>query len=288
MERERHPITSVGQWLSLRQHDLTASRIAALFSAHPFMTRDDLATQLRGGASQGDNPAMRAGRILEPAVAAALAEDHPDWVITKAHEYVRIPELRLGCTPDYLLGDDALIQVKTVSPEAWEKWAGRVPLAYQLQTLTELIVTDRARGLIAVMVRSRSLPVYEFDLPRHPAAEARILDAVRAWWVAWPDMPETQTAEDLAMMLDNGNVIDLGADNELPELLERREQLKIDAGETEVALIEIDTEIKAKIGVARMAVLPGWRISYGTQHRKEFVVKAKDIRVLRIARTERE
>jgi hypothetical protein len=104
---------------------------------------------------------------------------------TKATTYHRVPSYRLGCTPDYWANDDGLIQVKTCSPQQWEKWHGRAPLAYVLQTLTELIVTGRRWGVLAVMVCNPSYPVHYFDVPPHEAAERRILTAVKEWWRAF-------------------------------------------------------------------------------------------------------
>src|SRR5438270_13532168 len=95
--RELREIGSVGEWLDWRRQDITASRIAALFDRHPYMARDGLAAALRAESGNGiPSPALRRGRILEPAVAAALAEDHPDWRITKASSYHRLPDHRLG------------------------------------------------------------------------------------------------------------------------------------------------------------------------------------------------
>jgi hypothetical protein len=74
------------------------------------------------------------------------------------------------------LNDDGLLQAKIVNPHEWERWQGRPPLGYLLQTLAELIVTQRAWGVLAVMVRSSSLPFHLFDVPRHPAAHARADD----------------------------------------------------------------------------------------------------------------
>ena len=94
---------------------------------------------------------MRRGRILEPAVAAALAEERPDLRLTRATTYHRIPEWRLGATPDYFVDDAGLVECKTVSREQWERWHYKVPLSYTLQTLCQLMVTGRAWGLLAVL-----------------------------------------------------------------------------------------------------------------------------------------
>jgi hypothetical protein len=120
MKREAIEITDRASWAALRERNLTASRIAALFDQHPFLSRQQLATQLRGGARQQiDSYAMRAGRILEPGVAVALSEARPTWRLVKATSYHRLPELRIGGTSDYYLGDDALVEVTTVSPATW-------------------------------------------------------------------------------------------------------------------------------------------------------------------------
>lgn len=284
MQREVREITSTGEWLAWRRNDITASRVAALFSAHPYLTLDSLVADLRG-QSQGSNAAMRRGRILEPAVIAALAEDHPDWPpMVKAVTYHRLPDHRLGATPDYWLGDDGLIQCKTVSPTKWEEWQNRPPLAYTLQTLTEMLVTNKQRGVLAVLVTSPSYPVYEFVVERHDAAEARILDAVAAFWAAWDagEIAAPAPVEDLSAMLDDGTHRDLSGDNALPGLLTERRALKAEAATTERRLKEIDYEIKNRIGPASTAWLPGWAISFRRQHRKEHVIPAADVRVLRI------
>lgn len=287
MNREVREITTLGEWLGWRQGDITASRIAALFDRHPFLTRDRLAADLRGEPAQITNSAMRRGRILEPAAAAALAEERPDWRLAKATTYHRLPGHRIGATPDYWLDDDALVQIKTVAPQEWEKWQGHPPLAYTLQTLTELLVTGRQRGVLAVMVCSPSYPLHLFDVPRHEAAERRILAAAAEWWRAWDagEIAAAAPASEIAAEVDDGSHRDLSSDNALPMLLPERAQLKADISRAEARLKEIDYEIKNRVGPARTAWLPGWSIGYATQHRKEAVIPAKDIRALRIKET---
>jgi hypothetical protein len=63
MSRISFEIKDRESWLVMRGRDLTASRIAALFDQHPFLSRPQLATQLRGGARRFDSFHMRAGRM---------------------------------------------------------------------------------------------------------------------------------------------------------------------------------------------------------------------------------
>lgn len=288
MRREVRDITSRGEWLTWRTGDITASRIAALFDCHPFLTREGLAATLRDETPNPPNSAMRRGRILEPAVAAAIEEEEPNWRLTKATTYHRLTDHRLGATPDYWLDDDGLVQVKTVSPQEWEKWQGHPPLAYTLQTLTEMLVTGKTRGVLAVLVCSSSYPLHLFDVPRHKDAEAKIIAAVAGWWAAWERGEIAAAASsEIASDLDDGSHRDLSSDNLLPVLLPERERLKAEVATAERRLKEIDYELKNRIGAARTAWLPGWSLSYATQHRSEFTVPAKDIRTLRVKALEK-
>jgi predicted phage-related endonuclease len=288
MEREVREITTRAEWLRWRQGDITASRIGSLLGCHPYLTIEELVADLAGQTVKGDTPAMRAGRLLEAVFPEALAEERPEWNVVKASSYHRVPALRLAATPDFWIGSDGLLQAKTVNAHEWERWQGRPPLAYLLQTLTELIVTERQWGVLGVIVRSSSLPLHLFEVPRHPAAEARIVSAVTDFWRR-ADAGEIQVAEpkdELAELLDDGSHRDLSDDNYLPQALEEREGLGRLRSDCERRLKQIDGEIKSRMGTAATAWLPGWAISWRAQHRKEFTVAAADIQVLRVKRTE--
>jgi predicted phage-related endonuclease len=291
MKRESWTITSRGEWLDRRRGLLTASRIAALFDAHPFLTREQLAGTMTGHHNEGDNAAMKRGRILEPAILEAMREEHPDWTIEKATEFWWLPEHRIGATPDAWFttgdGDGGLIQCKTVAPEVWQ---GRPSLAYQLQTLTEMMCTGVDRGVLAVMVTSRSLPLYEFAVPRHPAAEARLLEAAARWWEEWDAgrIAPAAPAEALEGLLDDGSTIDLSGDNYLHSALPDRQALKSMISDFERRISEIDAHLKAAMGKATYGHLPGWAITYRSHQRAERVLPAATIRTLRVSAKEEE
>jgi hypothetical protein len=237
------------------------------------------------GALPPDNASMRRGRIFEAACAVAIAEDHPEWQIEKATTYHRIPELRLGCTPDYFAAVNGLIQIKTVSPQQWEKSHGRPPLWQQIQTLIEMMVTEREWGVLACMVMSPSYPVHYFNVPRHEAAERRILDAVAAWWRAFDagEFPAAVPSAEIAADLDDGTHLDLSDNNYLCSgLLPEREKLKAELSAGEKRVSEIDSIIKAAMGNASSAWIPGYNITFRSQSRKEVVIPAKTFRVLRV------
>jgi len=288
--RESWTITSIAEWLERRRQDITASRLPALFGLHPYLSLPQLADIMRGSTGTGtgsvpDSPAMRRGRILEPAVAAALAEERPELPpLVKASTYHRIPEWRLGCTPDYFAEPDGLVQCKTVSSQQWAAWHGKIPTGYVIQTLCEMMVTGRAWGLLACLEVSPSYPLHVVEVPRHEAAERRILDAVAAWWRAFDagDFPAAAPSAELAEMLDDGSHVDLSAHNYLCDALPQRERLKAEVSAAEKQIAEIDTALKVAMGTASTAWLPGYNITWKSQHRRETVIPARDIRVLRI------
>ena len=288
--RESWEITSTAEWLERRRHDITASRLPALFSLHPYLSLAQLADIMRGTTGTGtgsvpDSPAMRRGRILEPAVAAALAEERPDLPpLVKATTYHRVPEWRLGATPDYWCGDEGLVQAKTVSPQAFQQWHGKVPRGYLIQTLAELMVTGRRWGLLACLEVSPSYPLHIWNVARHDVAERSILNAVAKWWAAFDagEIAGTAPSAELEAALDDGSFVDLSDNNYLRTALPERERLKAEISGAEKAVAEIDGAIKDAMGAAAAAWLPGYNISFRTQHRRETVIAARDIRVLRV------
>jgi len=295
--REVREIESTGAWLDWRRQDLTASRIPALWNLHPYLSREQLADIMRATTSAGsgtppDNSAMRRGRIFEAAVAAAIAEERPEWTLTKASTYHRIPSLRVGCTPDYFATSTlpkepgrGIIQIKTAAPRVWERWQGRAPLPYIIQTLTEAVVCDCAWAWLVIMVMSDSYPVHYFSVARHAEAETRILVAATKWWAAYDagELPGTAAgAAELEAAFDDGSHVDLSGNNYLVNMLPERDRLKAEVSKAEKHIADIDAALKAAMGSAATAWLPGYNISWKTQHRRETVIAARDIRVLRV------
>jgi predicted phage-related endonuclease len=223
-----------------------------------------------------------------------MREEHPDWTIERANTFHWMPECRIGATPDAFFttqdGERGIIQCKTVAPEIWDQWHHRPPLSYQLQTLTELMCCDLERAILAIMVTSRAFPLFEFAVPRHPAAEARLLEAAAAWWREWDGgrIAPAAPAEALEELFDDGSVIDLSGDNYLSAALPDRQALKSVISDCEKRVTEIDAHIKNVMGRATYAHLPGWQITWKAHQRAERVMPAATIRTLRVSAKEEE
>jgi hypothetical protein len=196
LERVRHAVGSRSDWLEMRRRNVNASDIAALFHANPYKTALEL-WALHSGQLQDedrDSMALRRGRILESAVAASLRETHPEWVIEPAGEYVEIPTLRLGCTPDFYAWPSAedrraganmfAIQAKTVLEGVYlDEWAAAPPAHYLIQVQTEMMVLGIDRILLAPMVLdAREFPVHEWFFKADEEFHAAIDAQVRKFW----------------------------------------------------------------------------------------------------------
>jgi predicted phage-related endonuclease len=300
MPIERIEITGREQWLEARKNDVTASVVAALFGAHPYVSSLKLYLMHSGiEFDEADNRVFRRGRLMEPAVALAVAEDRPSWHVEKCNYYYRDPDLRLGATPDFVVNNDprglGVLQTKTAAPHIYQRdWEGgaTVPFWVQLQVLTEAMLTDAAFGVVAVLeINAFDLALSIVEVPRHPAAEQRIRDAVARFWadVAAGREPAPDYGKDaeLLKMIAPREVadksIDLSGDNELPALLDLRAEIMAAMKGYEARKDEIETMLKFKMRDAESVVgLPDWNITWKTTHRAEYVMKAKDIRTLRI------
>ena len=300
MTIERKPITDRNEWLAWRREDVTASVIGALFGAHPYTTALRIYAEKRGVEfPDEDNKVMRRGRWLEPAVAKAVEELRPEWKLEAPNCYLRDPDSRLGCTPDFYIHDPVrgrgVLQCKTVAPSVYAKeWLGgtEIPFWIVLQTLTECMLADAAFGAVAaLLVDAHAMDCVILDVPRHADSELKILVAVRNFWrnVADGIEPDPDFARDAAVIKlltpreTPGKQIDFSRHNELPAMLAERAALLKTMGDAEDRCDEIETEVKHLMGDAEFANgLPDWRITYKTQKRAGYTVAPKEPRVLRI------
>jgi predicted phage-related endonuclease len=264
---ERYPVTDRAAWLAMRSQDLTASDIGAALGLDPYKSRLAVYAEKTGLLMpQADNNAMRRGRWLEAAVLSAIREQNPDWEVRPAAIYLRDPEIRLGGTPDALAATDkpgiTNVQCKVVNRPAFERdWAEGPPMRYMLQTLAEGMLLRADQSLIAALVIDTYTAELElFEVPRHDGAEARL----------------RQVAVDFWAMVAAGQ----------PELMRERSTTRTIIEVETQRLAEIDAEIKAKLGEHERAELPGWKISWKTQTRKEHMVAASTFRALRVTETE--
>jgi predicted phage-related endonuclease len=301
MTIERRPITDRAEWLEWRKDFVTASQVPALFGAHPYLTALRLYMEKSGVEfEEKDSPVLRRGRILEPAVGAAVAEARPDWQIEPARAFYCDPGPRIAATPDFLIGGNTrglgVLQAKTADPAVYARdWSGgaEVPFWITLQALTEAMLTDAAFAVVAVLsVDPYGLPCSIHEIERHPEAEAKILSAVYRFWldVEAGVEPQPDYGKDAALIkllapreATPEEIVDLRGNNELPELLAERALLKARQNSDKERCEAIETQLKFLMRDAAVATgVDGWRITYRTGTVQGYAVPTREQRVLRI------
>lgn len=302
---ERRKIGDRGQWLEDRRPLLTASDIGAAAGLDPYKTRLDLHLE-KIGARQPvtETPPMKRGRILEAAAVEYIREELTGWRLLRPAVLLIDHEHRIGATPDLLLEDpDAPehivnCQIKVVGKPTFEGWDGEPPAGYQLQVAMESMLLDAHSGVLAVLVLTAyDAQLHMFPVPRHPAAEAKILEIAAEFWHRvdngiMPAADYERDGETVRALYPPDKAkpapLDLASDNRIYALLEDREAHKAAEKAAVAECDAIDAEIIEKLAGSELAIANGWKITRRVTHRKEYTVEAKDIPVLRVAKTKEE
>lgn len=267
---ERIKIGSRDQWLALRQKDVTASVAGALLGIHPYTTAYSLWALKTGQIADDieETPPMRRGRLLEPIAVQMLREDRPDWQISDhpVGLYFRDPVARIGATPDLFARDEngkwGIIQIKTVEPgifrKNWRDEDGNVspPLWIVVQAIIECHLCGFEWVAVAPLVVGHGVELPVVPVPLHEGIYDRIKSEVAAFWrlVEEGRTPEPDYGRDGAMLeqlyAPDGVVIDLSADNEVPDLVAEKEKLAPEKSAIEARQKEIKAALLHKLGTA--------------------------------------
>jgi predicted phage-related endonuclease len=298
MSTQRWTITSNEEWLERRKRHVTASVVGGLFGCHPYTSALRLYVEKSGVELPAPaSSVLRRGRLLEPAVAAAVAEEHPEWQLEKCREYYFDDDVKIGATPDFLIHNDprglGVLQTKTAAPSVFLRdWSDTDPPFWiALQTLTEMLLTDAAFGVVAVLVvdpHELACPLY--DVPRHSGSEYRIIEAVTKFWadVAAGREPGPDYNRDRAVLAllspkeKSDRVVDLSRDNEAVAALHERAALMENIKNDKARCEAVEAMIMSKMGDAAVATVPGFGISWRTTNFNSYTVAGRSKRVLRI------
>lgn len=293
---ERRYITDRNQWLEWRKADLTASDVGAVAGVDPYRSPLSVFTDKLGLTTTVQTALMQRGHWLEAAAHEAIVDSYPGRRIINPKVYLRDPSIRLGATPDRLAEDEDQsglinIQIKAVSRPAFERWEGRPPMSYMLQTLAEGLLTDARTSELAVLVISTyEAELKVFEVRRHAAAEQRIRQLAVDFWrdMEAGRMPRPQFERDsdvvsaLFSVAKAGPPLDLSASNRIREVIEQRHIIKARMKADAETVAALETEIKYEMGESETAALPGWRLSWKEQTRRAYEVPESTMRVLRI------
>jgi predicted phage-related endonuclease len=252
---------------------------------------------------------LRRGRWGEPAVFEAIAEERPDWQVTRASVYLIDRERRMGATPDgFARRPDrdgfGVVQAKVISRSVFKRrWLrdetaaiadgdADVPAYYRLQVLAEMRLSECEWGVLAVLVVSEfDMVLRLFEIEPDIELEASMLTGVETFWREYFDpgiMPPFIPQRDAALIKalyprDTGAVIDLSSNNRVAEiadsLVDIRDVLK-SLGKNEKI---IAAELYAMLGENSYGKLADGRVvCWKSYQRRGYTVAPSNPRVLKI------
>lgn len=163
------------EWHEARRTRVGGSEIGVVMGWSPFQTRADLLAAKRGSVQQKESRAMKRGQILEPAVAAWLADDlgityddhyRGTWV-DGAYLY----------NPDAVTTDELLCEFKTTAVRDIDHGWGRagtwqVPLTYAAQVQWGLGVLGLTEAVLAVLSGAPKFDFAKYRIKFNPASFA--------------------------------------------------------------------------------------------------------------------
>jgi putative phage-type endonuclease len=141
------------EWFAMRLGKVTASRITdvlAKVKTGEAVTREDYRTELvvqrltNKPSETFTNPAMEWGTLQEPM--ARIAYEEKASVFVEQVLFVEHPTIEwFGCSPDGLVGDEGLLEIKAPSSKNHIKYllGGKPPAKYVPQMQCQMAVTGR-------------------------------------------------------------------------------------------------------------------------------------------------
>ncbi len=170
------------EWLEARGGKITATRIAGILGLHPYETPMTVYEDMKGLRVKEENEAMWFGREIESFAAAMYAKRYGTEEklvfgkdIVKAGFYVHPENDRHAATPDYLIGDDGLLECKWAGLHAARNFGAsdsdEVPTHYLLQCQWQMYVTGRKWGVLFLL---SPFGMKRFKIERDPELIRRI------------------------------------------------------------------------------------------------------------------
>lgn len=197
------------EWLEARRGILTASTVRHALTGTGAVAKNDrqralwwrlLAERLTGRIEEvPQTAAMRRGHLDEPIAREAYGA--ANFVVVDQVGFIRRdePDWTLGFSPDGLVGDAGIIEIKSRTPQYHVKTvlSGEVPGEHKAQVQAGLLVTGRE--WCDYVSFSAGLPLCTIRVTPDPDWQAAIITAAKAFktWVDDQEATWTQVARDL-------------------------------------------------------------------------------------------
>jgi predicted phage-related endonuclease len=186
-------------------------------------------------------------------------------------EYIYIPEIRLGSSFDFAIGQDGLMEIKNVDKfvylDEWED--GNAPLHIEIQAQTQLAVSGRKFVWIVALVGGNEIVIIKRD--RDESVISAIIEKTKWFWKTIeegkePDVDFKKDAEFISKLYGYAepNKVDYRLeDEELKELASKYKNVSDKIKSLEEEKEELKATILTSIDDAEKVMGDGFTISAG-------------------------
>lgn len=259
------------EWLKLRKGGIGGSDAGAICGLNPYVSPmavyHDKTTD---NVENFDNEAMRQGRDLEEYVAQRFTEEtglkvrrsnKMYWSETYPFMYADVDRL--------IVGEDAGLECKTVSPYGADKWKdGAVPKHYLIQCFHYMIVTGKKTWYIAAVIFGQEFVYRKIEWDE---ALAEYLIAIESdFWanhVAASRMPDPDGSESCSEVLEEyfrkhckEDEVPLSVD--IAAKLDRRQEIVSEMKKLDKEKTQLEQEVKVFLDNHEVASNERYRVSW--------------------------
>ena len=256
-------------WLQYRKRGIGGSDAGAVCGLNPYRTAMQVyLDKTSGSVAETDNEAMRQGREFEDYVARRFMEATGKKVRRANFMYYdEHHPFMLADVDRLVVGENAGLECKTVSPYMAEKWEdGNIPLSYQVQCHHYMSVCNADAWYIAALIYGR-----EFKFQKIERDEGVIADLVRIEKEFWENhvLRKELPPPDGSKLADKviadcfpesgGDPVPLTG---FDEKLGRRQELSESIERLDMEKRQIEQELKLYLGEAEIAENEHYRVSW--------------------------
>jgi len=259
-------------WLSLRKPNLNSTEVGSLFGINKYATIFEV-WHYKNKSIECDftgNERTEWGLALQDSIASKVAKDN-NLSIRRMEEYIYIPEIRLGSSFDFAIGQDGLMEIKNVDKfvylDEWED--GNAPLHIEIQAQTQLAVSGRKFVWIVALVGGNEIVIIKRD--RDESVISAIIEKTKWFWKTIeegkePDVDFKKDAEFISKLYGYAepNKVDYRLeDEELKELASKYKNVSDKIKSLEEEKEELKATILTSIDDAEKVMGDGFTISAG-------------------------
>ena len=292
------------EWLKYRQLGIGGSDIASMLGMNPFHSPLAFYWDKVGKIedNEDENVPAEVGIALEPFMKKKLSEwlsKNKERVIVihnckyiLQHPENKIALANLDGVVEYEEGYLAIAEYKTTSARNYKNWEGEnIPDYYYLQTQWYLYVTGLQKCYLAFLIGNQKFDVKIIE--RNDLVIEQLVKKTDEFWNTFiiPKVPPSpdgsmSSGETIKRMYpgeEEGKVIDITS-MENQEIIERRDIAKQNMKESKLEVDYCDQFLKVQMKDSEKAICSDKLISWTTQDKKEYIVKASKSRVFRIGK----